>query len=100
MAIALETGVSHLVPEFFADALVFLGPFQATGAVTAGALQAFLDHLDHFLVIIQTYSHGIHILSESLYDRGGNCQGREKKKRPSEDDLILVGEAGLDLHFR
>ena len=75
MAITLEIGVGHLLPEFLADALVFLGPFQTAGAVTAGALQTFLDHLDHFLVIVQTYSHGVHILSDSLYDREEKCQG-------------------------
>ena len=66
MAIALEIGVSNLLPEFLADALVFLGPLQTAGAVAAGALQAFLNHLDHFLVIVQTYSHGVHILSDSI----------------------------------
>ena len=66
MAIALEIGVSHLLPEFLANALVFLGSFQTAGAVAAGALQAFLDHLDHFLVIVQTYSHGVHILSDFI----------------------------------
>ena len=75
MAITLEIGVSHLLPEFLADALVFLGPLQTAGAVTIGALQAFLDHLDHFLVIVQTYSHGVHILSDLLYEPSEKCQG-------------------------
>ena len=75
MAVTLEVRVGHLLTEFFADALVFLGSFQTAGAVATGALQTFLDHLDHFLVIVQTYSHGVHILSDSLYDRGENCQG-------------------------
>ena len=98
MAITLEIGVGHLLPEFLADALVFLGPVQTAGAVTAGALQTFLDHLDHFLVIIQTYSHGVHILSDSLYDRGGKCQewGDKKEEAILSDDLSLVGEAGLE----
>ena len=63
MAKTLEIGVSNLLPEFLADALVFLGPFQTAGAVAAGALQTLFDHLDHFLVIVQSYSHGGHILS-------------------------------------
>ena len=75
VAIALEIGVCYLLPEFLANTFVFLSPFQATGAVAAGALQTFLDHLDHFLVIVQSYSHGVHILSDSLYDRGEKCQG-------------------------
>ena len=66
MAITLIVGVSDLLPEFLANALVFLGSFQTAGAVATGALQTFLDHLDHFLVIVQTYSHGVHILSDSI----------------------------------
>ena len=66
MAITLKIGVSHLLTEFLADALVFFGPLQTAGAVTTGAFQTFLDHLDHFLVIIQTYSHGVHILSDFI----------------------------------
>ena len=81
MAITLEIGVSHLFPKLFANALVFLGPFQTAGAVAAGALQTFFDHLDHFLVIVQTYSHGDHILSDLLYERGEKCQGEGERKR-------------------
>ena len=58
MAKTLEIGVSNLLPEFLADALVFFGPFQTAGAVTAGTLQTFFDHLDHFFVVVQSYSHG------------------------------------------
>ena len=95
MAIALEIGVSHLLPEFLANALVFLSSFQTAGAVTAGALQAFLDHLDHFLVIVQTYSHGVHILSDSLYDRGGICQGEgEQKEKETYRSTSLFGGRG------
>ena len=75
MAIALEIGVSHLLPELLTNALIFLGSFQTTGAVATGALQAFLDHLDHFLVVVQTYSHGGHILSDLLYGLVEKCQG-------------------------
>ena len=54
MAIALEIGISDLFTEFLADALILLGPLQAAGAVTAGALQALPDGLDHFLVLVQS----------------------------------------------
>ena len=74
MAIALEIRVGDLLTKFLADALVFLSSFQTAGTVAAGALQTVFDHLDHFLVIVQTYSHGVHILSDSLYDRGADCQ--------------------------
>ena len=98
MAIALEIGVSNLFPKFLANALVFLGSLQTAGAVATGALQTFLDHLDHFLVIVQTYSHGVHILSDSLYDRGEKCQeqGRQKEKETCRSMSLLVGEAGLE----
>ena len=52
MAKTLEIGVSNLLPEFLADALVFFGPFQTAGAVAAGTLQTFFDHLDHFFIVI------------------------------------------------
>ena len=74
MAITLEIGVGHLLPEFLANALVFLGSLQTAGTVATGALQTFLDHLDHFFVIVQTYSHGGHILSDLLYGLGEKCQ--------------------------
>ena len=76
MAIALEIGVSNLFPEFLANALVFLASLQTAGAVATGPFQTFFDHLDHFLVIVQTYSHGVHILSDSLYDGEEICQGQ------------------------
>ena len=75
MAIALEIRVGDLLTKFLADALVFLSSFQTAGAVATGALQTVFDHLDHFLVIVQTYSHGVHILSDSLYAREEKCQG-------------------------
>ena len=59
MAETLKIGVFHLLPEFLADALVLLGPLQAAGTVSAGALQTLADHRHHFLVIIQTNSHSI-----------------------------------------
>ena len=97
MAITLEIGVGHLLPEFLANALVFLGSLQTAGAVATGALQTFFDHLDHFLVIVQTYSHGVHFLSDLLYDRGGKCQEREiNEKKTCRSMSFLVGEAGLE----
>ena len=59
MAETLEIGVLHLLPEFPADALVLLGPLQAAGTVSAGALQTLADHGHHFLVIVQPNSHWI-----------------------------------------
>ena len=59
MTETLEIGVFHLLPELLADALVFLGPLQAAGAVSAGALQTLPDHSHHFLVIVQPNSHAI-----------------------------------------
>ena len=59
MAETLKIGVFHLLPEFLADTLVLLGPLQAAGAVSAGALQTLPDHGHHFLVIVQSNCHGI-----------------------------------------
>ena len=58
MAITLEIGVGNLLPELLANALILLCALQAARAITAGALQAFFDPLDHFLVLIEPYSHG------------------------------------------
>ena len=52
MAIALEIGVCDLLPEFLADALIFLCPLQAAGAIATGSLQALPDGLYHFLILI------------------------------------------------
>ena len=52
MAIALEIWVGDLLTKFLADALIILCPFQAAGAITAGALQSFPDSLDHFLILV------------------------------------------------
>ena len=57
MAVTLEIRVRHLLTEFLADALVFLGSFQTAGAVTAGTLQSLPDGLDHFLVFIESDRH-------------------------------------------
>ena len=94
MSIALEIRISNLLPEFLADALVFLSSFQATGAVTAGTLQSFFNHLDHFFVIVQTYSHGVHFLSDLLYDRGGECQERETNEKETCRSMSLSGGRG------
>ena len=98
MAITLEIGVGHLLPEFLANALIFLGSLQAAGAVATGALQTFLDHLDHFLVIVQTYSHGITSFRIHYTIGEGNVKNGEIKKEEAilSDDLSLVGEAGLE----
>ena len=97
MAVSLKVRIRDLLPEFLADALIFLSSFQTAGAVAAGALQTFFDHLDHFLVIVQTYSHGVHILSDSLYDRGEDCQEEgEKEMATLSDDLSLASGVGLE----
>ena len=82
MAKTLEIGVSNLLPEFLADALVFLGPFQTAGAVAAGTLQTFFDHLDHFFIVIQSYSHGGSHPFGIHYTIGeGNVKDEEIKKK-------------------
>ena len=99
MAKTLEIGVGNLLPEFLADALVFLGPFQTAGAVAAGTLQTFFDHLDHFFIVIQSYSHGGSHPFGIHYTIGKvNVKAGENKKEEAflSDDLSLVGEAGLE----
>ena len=57
VAVAGEIGISHLLPEFLADALVILGAFQTAGAIAAGALQAVPDGLNHFFIFIEPNCH-------------------------------------------
>ena len=57
MAVAGEIRVCDLLPEFLANALIFLGTLQPAGAIATGACQAFLDSLDHFLIFVKTYCH-------------------------------------------
>ena len=57
VTVTLKIGIRDLLPEFLTDALVFLRPFQAAGAITSGPLQTVFDHLNHFLVIVEPYSH-------------------------------------------
>ena len=52
MAETLEIRVGHLLPELLADALVLLGPLQAAGAVSAGALQTLLYRGYNFFIFI------------------------------------------------
>ena len=59
MTETLEIRVFHLLPELLADALIFFRPFQTAGAISAGALETFPDHLHHFFIIIQPYCHDI-----------------------------------------
>ena len=58
MAITLEIGVSHLFPKLFANAFILLCALQSAGTVAAGALQAFPDGGNHFLILIQMNCHG------------------------------------------
>ena len=57
MAVTLEIRIRDLLPEFLADALIFLGALKTAGAIATGALQALLDGGHHFLILIQTNSH-------------------------------------------
>ena len=59
MAISLELGIGNLIAEFLADALVLLCTLQAAGAISAGTLQTVFDHLNHFLIFIQSDGHNI-----------------------------------------
>ena len=68
MAVTLKIGICDLFPEFLTNALVFLGPGQTAGAVTAGAFQTFFDCLYHFFVFIEPNSHGSHILSKFIIE--------------------------------
>ena len=54
MAVTLKIGVSHLLPELLADALVILGLLQAAGAVTTGTLQSLFHHLHHFFILVES----------------------------------------------
>ena len=69
MAITLEIRVCHLLPELLTNALIFLCPLQAAGAIAAGALQAVPDGLHHFLIFIQTNSHSDLPFPGFLYDK-------------------------------
>ena len=52
MAESLKAGIGDLLPELLANALIFLGPLQAAGAITSGALEAIFHHLNHFLIFV------------------------------------------------
>ena len=67
MAISLEIGIGDLLPEFLANALIFLGALQSAGAIAAGAFQAFPDGLHHFLILIESDSHRLTSLLAQLY---------------------------------
>lgn len=57
MTVTAKRGVRDLLPEFLADALIIFGPFQPAGAKTTGPLQSVPNHLNHFLVFIESDSH-------------------------------------------
>ena len=52
MAVTLEIRVCDLLPKFLADALIFLRPLQAAGAVPAGTLQTVPHGFDNILIFI------------------------------------------------
>ena len=72
MTVSLEFGIGHLLPEFPADALVFLTVFQTAGTVAAGALETFFHHLDHFLIFVQSDRHNTTPLFLYYRDRKKN----------------------------
>ena len=57
MAVTGELWICDLIPEFLTNALVFLSPLQATGAVATGTLQTITNHLHDFLIFIQSDCH-------------------------------------------
>ena len=57
MAVALEIGVCDLLPEFLANALIFLGALESAGAIAAGTLQSVLYGLDNFRIFIESDCH-------------------------------------------
>ena len=63
MAVAFEVGISDLLPEFFANALVLLGTLQAARTVSAGAFKALFDGGNHFFIFVESDGHMQHFLS-------------------------------------
>ena len=53
MAIALEVGVSYLLTEFLANALVFLGPFKTAGTIAARSFKTFLHAIHYFTIRVK-----------------------------------------------
>ena len=82
MAITGEIGVGDLLPKLLADALIFLRPLQTTGAITAGAGQAFFDSGNHFFIIVQAYCHKITSLP-FYYNGIVNILRRGARPRPT-----------------
>ena len=66
MAVTLKCRIRHLFTEFLTDTLVFLRTLKPAGAITACPLQAFPDHLHHFLIFIQPNCHTEHDLSHMV----------------------------------
>ena len=54
MTVALEVRIGDLLPEFFANTLIILCPFQAAGAITTGTLQSLFHHLHHFFILVES----------------------------------------------
>ena len=67
MTVTRKIRVSDLLTEFLTNAFIFLRALQTAGAIAAGSLQAIADHLNHFLIIVQSNSH--FITSSPLYYR-------------------------------
>ncbi len=57
MAIALVFGISYLIAEFLAHAIVFLGILKPAGAVAAFLENALANLINDLSILIQTNSH-------------------------------------------
>ena len=72
MTVSLESRISYLLPEFFADALILFCPLQTAGTVSPCSLQTVFDHLYHLFVFIQTNCHTSHFPSGINYTTNVN----------------------------
>lgn len=57
MTIPCKLGIRDLLPEFLADTLIVFAPLQSAGTIASGPLQSVPNHLNHFLVFIESDSH-------------------------------------------
>ena len=57
MTIPCKLGILDLLPEFLADTLIVFAPLQSAGTIASGPLQSVPNHLNHFLIFIESDSH-------------------------------------------
>ena len=55
MTISLKIGICYLLTEFTANTFIVLGNFKTAGAISALLLQALLDSLDDFFILVKSY---------------------------------------------